>query len=287
MKGRVVIVGASGFLGGALVEWLRASGHEVVGVGRHAARTVDVVTPLDELATHVRRGDLIVCAAGLGIKDAPSDVALISGNLAIARSVADAVQAQDACLLLVSTADIWPLALRAGANERHEVLPDTAYGLSKLVAESALRERVVRGLRYTIARPSYVFGPGMFAGRLFPSVLAQATAGRVVLRGDAESVTDYLYLDDFNAAIVAMLERAAFEGEVVHVATGRLTRLVDAARAMIDALGVSAELVIDGAAGPRQAGPVSTERLHALGYEPRFDVEAGCRRWVSQMAASP
>ena len=239
------------------------------------------------LASLLEPSDVVIGAAGLGIKDASSNVELIRGNLAIARSVADAALARGARLLLVSSADLWPLAARAGASEQDEVLPDTAYGFSKLVAESALQERSGRGLRFAIARPSYVFGPGMFMNRLFPAVLRQAQTGRVVLKGDAESVTDFFYVEDFTMLIAAMLKRSPFEGEVVHAASGKLTRLVDAARAMIDALGSNAELVIDGAPGPRQAGAISIERARTFGFTPRFDVAAGCRRWVAQMGASP
>lgn len=285
MSGRVVIVGAGGFLGGALVAAMRASGHSVFGVGRRPAPGIDAVCEVAELASLLEPSDVVVCAAGLGIKDASSDLQLMRGNLAIARAVADAALTRGARLLFLSSADLWPLDARADAREEGEVLPDTAYGFSKLVAESALHERGRRGLRFSIARPSYVYGPGMFGQRLFPAVMRQAPSGRVVLKGDAEAGTDFLYVEDFTNAIAALVQRAPFEGEAIHVASGRLTSLADAARAMLRALGSNAELVIDGASGPRQSGPVSTERARALGFVPRFDVEAGCRRWVEQIGA--
>lgn len=287
MNVRVVVAGAGGFLGGALVPALRAGGHTVLGVGRRPARSVDVVCDLTSLADHLEPSDFVVGAAGLGVKDAASDVELIRGNLAVARGLANAALAREARLLMLSSADIWPLAARAGASEEQEVLPDTAYGFSKLVAESALHEHGRRGLRFAIARPSYVFGTGMFTGRLFPAVMRQAQAGRVVLTGDAGAGTDYLFVEDFTVALTAVLHGASFGGEVIHVASGQLTRLVDAAHAMLQALGSTAELVIDGAPGPRQAGPISIERARALGFAPRFDVEAGCRRWVEQVGAPP
>ena len=282
MSSRVVVLGAGGFLGGALVGALRSAGHEVLGVGRRAGTHVDVVGELVALGERLTPADVVVCAAGLAIKDASSEIELLRGNLGIARQAADAAASRGARLLLLSSADIWPLRERAGARESGEVLPDTAYGFSKLVAESALRERAARGLRFAIARPSYVYGPGMFAGRLFPGVMRQAASGRVVLAGDPEARTDYLYVDDFTDAILLMLQQARFDGEIIHVASGALTRLADAARSMIEVLGTKAELVIDGGPAPHQPGPVAVELLGAMGFVPRFDVAAGCRAWVAR-----
>ncbi|MBI1945855.1 MAG: SDR family oxidoreductase [Deltaproteobacteria bacterium] len=280
---RVVVVGAGGFLGGALVSALRSADTAVLGVGRRASATVDLVTPLERLGRALQRDDVVVCAAGLGVKDAANDVELLRGSLSVARGVASAAQGVGARLLLISSADIWPLALRGGAREVDDVEPDTAYGFSKLVAEQALCARRAQGLRYAVARPSYVFGPGMFAGRLFPAVLRQAPSGTIRLTGDRDATTDYLYVDDLTAAVRLLIERLSFDGEVVHVASGVLTRLADAARAMLDATGAKAEIVIEGAAGPRQQASVSTASLRALGFVARYDVTGGCRAWLEQL----
>jgi len=171
---KVVVVGATGFLGGALVDHFRAAGGAVVGFARRSGPRVDAAAPIETLGTVLEGGDLVVNAAGIPIKDAKDAVQLMADNLRITLEVARACLERKALLLHISSADIWPVADRNGADEDAPVVPDTPYGLSKLLAELALSDlRRRAGLSYAVVRPSYVVGPGMFQGRLFPAVLRQ------------------------------------------------------------------------------------------------------------------
>jgi dTDP-4-dehydrorhamnose reductase len=166
---RTVVVGASGFLGGAIVDHWRASGRPVVGVGRRLAGRVDVETTLDRLSALLATGDSVINAAGVAIKDAPGPTELISENLRIAAAVGQACAERGVRLLHISSADVWPITARSGAEEDAPVVPDTAYGLSKLIAELALSELRRSGtLDYAVLRPTYVVGPGMFEGAAVP-----------------------------------------------------------------------------------------------------------------------
>ncbi len=276
---RVVVTGARGFLGGALARSLRATGHDVLAVSRTMAPGVDVAAPLADLARHVRAGDVVVNAAGVPIKDAANDVALIRDNLAIAREVAGACATTGARLVHISSADIWPVDARDSAREADEPLPDTAYGLSKLAAERELTHAI-------ILRPSYVYGAGMFEGRVFGVVVKQARAGNtVVLRGDPESATDYVHVDDVARAVALLTERAPSSGCVFHVASGALTTLADLSCTLARHANPNADVRFDDVThGPRQRGPISTLALRSLGWLPTVALDEGCARYVREVA---
>jgi UDP-glucose 4-epimerase len=283
----VVVIGASGFLGGALVHALRATGRAVRGVGRRAAPTVDVVCDLASLASAVERDDIVVNAAGVAIKDAPDDVTLIRENLRIARAAADAADSRGARLVLVSSADIWPVDARPDAREDMPVLPDTAYGLSKLVAEQDLAARP--SLRSLVVRPTYVYGPGMFEGRVFASVVKQASAGEVVLRGDPKSRTDYVFIDDVTRGLMHLIDSPAAWADgtrTFHLASGTLTSLEDLVRSLVAATGREARVRWEASSPARiQQGPLSTQRMRELGFTPRHDLSSGCAAFVASRGA--
>lgn len=292
MTDRVIVVGAAGFLGGSLVRALRAEGRRVLGVSRRAAPTVDIALAGEEglavdLVSHLGVDDVVINAAGVAIKDAASEVALIRENLRIARAVGDACARVGARLLHVSSADIWPLADRAGAAEERKPLPDTSYGLSKLIAELDLSG--MRGLACLCVRPTYVYGPGMFEGRVFGGVMRQAREGAVVMRGDPNSATDYLYIDDFVEAVRLLLgikARAEWDGRVFHAASGVLLTLEEVARVLIEAVAADsgrprASLRFETqTASPRQEGTVSVARMRSLGFAPRVTFAEGCTAYV-------
>jgi nucleoside-diphosphate-sugar epimerase len=275
---RVVVTGARGFLGGALARSLRREGHHVVAMSRAPAPGVDVAAPLADLSRHVRAGDVVVNAAGVPIKDAASDVAVIRDNLAIAREVARACAMNGARLVHISSADIWPLDARDGAREDDAPLPDTAYGLSKLAAERELSPQ------HVVVRPTYVYGAGMFEGRVFASVVKQARAGNtVILRGDPESTTDYVHVDDVARAVSLLLSSAS---GIFHVASGTLTPLADLARTLAHAANPRAEVRFDDVTQvPRQRGTVSTAALRALGWSPEVSLDEGCARYAREVPA--
>jgi dTDP-4-dehydrorhamnose reductase len=280
---RTVVVGASGFLGGAIVAHLRGQGRPVVGVGRRPHARVDVVAVPGGLAPLLTGDDLVVNAAGVGIKDAAGPIALIADNLRVAAEVGRACAQAGARLLHVSSGDIWPLSERAGADEGTSVVPDSAYGLSKLLAELALSDLARRtGLRHALVRPTYVVGPGMFENRLFPAVLRQIDAGSVRLTGDPEAATDYLFIDDFLRAVELVVARAPFDGACFHVASGALSTLSETARALVAAAGAQVPIVFEEVRpGARQAGCLSINRIAQLGFTPAFDLARMCRAFVA------
>ena len=123
----------------------------------------------------------------------------------------------------------------------------------------------------------------MFEGRVFGAVVKQARAGNtVVLRGDPESATDYVHVDDIARAVSLLLSSTS---GIFHVASGTLTTLADLARTLARHANPNADVRFDDVThGPRQRGPVSTQALRALGWSPTVSLDDGCARYVREVS---
>lgn len=166
-------------------------------------------------------------------------------------------------------------------TEEAPLRPESAYGLGKQLGEKMIRYAARRGqLRYVIARTANVYG-GSAAGGGSRSVvdlsLERIRAGRKLeCWGDGAQARDFLFVDDFVAATLALLALDA-DALTVNVSTGRGTTLRRLFEIVSEVTGVAAEIAPRPAAYVGVANSVlSPARLAALtGWLPRWNVEEG------------
>mgnify|MGYP002651034827 FL=1 len=167
---RILVTGASGFVGRALVEGLAAAGHTVRAAMRQPAdvfpRSVEVVAVSDltrpvEWRALLNRTETVVHLAGIahagpGIAEEAYDRV---NRLATAELAAAAKAVGIHHLVFVSSirAQSGPSAT-APLRETDAPQPTDAYGRSKLAAEDAVR---ASGVPHTILRPVLIYGPGV------------------------------------------------------------------------------------------------------------------------------
>jgi dTDP-4-dehydrorhamnose reductase len=155
---RILLLGASGFVGGGLWTALSAR-HEVVGTC--SSRDVDGLLRLDlrdaaALAELVRRDfDLVIHCAGLvdlvAAETAPELARRL--NVESVRTVRDALRDSPTTVVLISTDNVFAGTAEA-YTELDEPGPVNAYGRSKLAAEQVLAEDP----RHLVVRIPMIFG---------------------------------------------------------------------------------------------------------------------------------
>jgi UDP-glucose 4-epimerase len=167
---RILVTGASGFIGRALVEGLAGAGHTVRAAMRQPAdvfpRSVEVVAVSDltrpvEWRALLKGMETVVHLAGIahagsGIAEDAYDRV---NRLATAELAAAAKAVGIGHLVFVSSirAQSGPSAA-ATLSEADPPQPTDPYGRSKLAAEDALRSA---GVPHTILRPVLIYGPGV------------------------------------------------------------------------------------------------------------------------------
>ncbi len=245
---KVLVTGATGFLGAHTVGALIAAGHEVLAMGRDPERLsgIQARTVLADLrdGAAVARAcagvDAVVHTAALSAAWGKRDD-FVALNLTGTRHVLDAC-ARHGVRRLVHISS--PAVIFDGFDQINT--PDDApfparfssyYALTKKLAEDAVRASPVEAI---ILRPKAIYGPGDRS--LLPRLVAAARAGRLPQIGDGQNAIELTYVSDAVGAILLALERGQ-AGRVPYTVTGgQAVRLWDAIRTLLTRLGVSSRL---------------------------------------------
>jgi nucleoside-diphosphate-sugar epimerase len=247
---RVVVTGATGFLGGATARRLARAGHDVLGTGR----ALDAGARLEADGVGFRAADVRDAAAVRELcqgAEAVVHCAALSSPWGRAsefegvnrRGTEHVVQACRAHgvrrLVHVSTPGIY-----FGFRDRRDVAetdalprrPANDYVRTKLAAERVVERAHGEGLDTVTLRPRAIYGPGDTV--VLPRLIRALEAGRLPRIGDGRTVMDLTYIDNATQAVELALGAAAdVSGRAYNVTDGQpvaLWPLVDDLCARLD-----------------------------------------------------
>jgi UDP-glucose 4-epimerase len=243
---KLLVTGATGFLGWRTSVLLRERGHEVVavarpgGVARAHAVGLDAVE-LDAGGSEIRT--LVEgCGAVLHFAGIPDPARAREDPVrAIRENAGTTVNLLEACAAY-GAGLVYPSTIRAAVDP-----PPDVYALSKCLGEIACR---LHPARATVVRLTSVFGPGQVAREGATGAIARFAAnaleGRpIVIDGDPERTRDFVYVDDVAPALEAIVLDERWN-ETITLASGRPASLRRAAELVVAAVGGSVPIETPG-----------------------------------------
>lgn len=203
LDGKILITGASGFIGSRLRDELLASGSDVVAIrrpGSPAATTGRSVeadyaqVPALERIIGEEKPDYVLHVAGVTKGNSYEDFRL--GNVMPTRNLLTAVCREHPdtkrFVLVSSLTSYGPSATSAPHREENPPRPIEYYGQSKLEAERVVEEESAN-VPWTIVRPSGVYGPGDVE---YFNLFKSAMRGWNVFFGNRNRCMSIIYVDD-------------------------------------------------------------------------------------------
>jgi len=213
--GRVLVTGAAGFLGGALVERLARSGEKVVisdldrGAESPAGLTpCDLTQPRQVDALLQDRGiDTVIHAGAVSgpmvMADRPLDIWRINA-MGTAHLLEAARRNRVGRFVLCSSIDVYGPSASGTIDEDTAFAPESVYGASKVAAEAAMTGYIrEHGIDALAVRFSWIYGPGRRTPTTLERLIRAGLTGETVPLGEAASQrTHYVFIDDAVAGVL-------------------------------------------------------------------------------------
>jgi len=314
---RILVTGANGFVGSALIPILKSREHQIRASVRRPGITPvpdTVVTgdvgPDTDWAQALHGIDAVVhLAARVHQMDNPSDPSLVIDayrriNVEGTRRLGEAAAAAGVRrMIFVST--IKAVTENSGdtpVTEATPPAPDTPYGITKLEGERALREIGERtGLETVILRPPLVYGPGV--GANFLRLLVLCRNAPPLPLGAVHNRRSLIFVGNLAGAIASCVEHPAAAGKCFLVHDGKVLSTPELIRTLAGLMYRPARLfsvpspllrgaltlVGRGDAYERLAASLELDDRHlrqTLGWQPFWSHEDGLRLTVEWFNAS-
>jgi nucleoside-diphosphate-sugar epimerase len=272
--GKVLVSGASGFIGRHLVARLRADGHETIEAGSASGDVAEPATwkafPPADVVVHLAARSFVPDSW-----DAPG--AFLRTNLTGTIEALEYCRAHGARLVFPSSY-MYGDVLTQPIGERSALVAKNPYALSKKLAEEACQFFAEQfGVSVTIFRPFNIYGPGQAGTFLVPTIISQVTGGTEVRVRDLEPRRDYVYVLDVVDAMARAVARERGCG-VLNIGSGTSHSVADLIHTIQQVWGTDLPVrsdavrrkgeIMDTVADVSRAGEL-------LGWKPRFTLRQG------------
>jgi nucleoside-diphosphate-sugar epimerase len=318
---RVVVTGAAGFVGRALVTRLVAQGDSVARLVRRRTGDLDAHVYVADLGREALPRDCFDGAetvfhlAGrtpFSPRESDEASALQRVNVEGTRAVAEAARAAGARFVFVSSVAVYGPRADGPVEEDSPLLGWSLYARSKTDGEAVVRAFAASGPASVIVRPAPVYGPGHH-GRL-SRMLGAARRG-LFPRPPAGGVRSHLHVENLLDALLLLSLHPAADGGTFNAADAEPVSareifdaavplcqvpplvppvpewLLRAAAAAGDVAGrlLGRPLPFDSNALDRLCSPfvVSTRRLESLGWKPRRSLRESLPVLLGRKGMSP
>jgi NDP-hexose 4-ketoreductase len=287
---RLLIIGASGFIGEQVRSRALAAGMEVVTAGRsdcadslrhyHADLAADAADTVAALLAEVAPDAVVNCAgATTGELDAMAAVN-VTGVYTLTRAMLMA-KAPPRLVHLGSAAEYGRAEPGVSVSEQAVPRPAAVYGVTKLAGTRLVELAAAAGLDGVVLRVFNSLGPGTPQSNLPGKVAAElhrALANGTAIRlGSLDTVRDFIDVRDVADAVLAAAVAPALAHRVLNIGSGRGVPVRVMVEELLSIAGYTGEIHED-SAGPPRATDIPWQEasitcaIEDLGWTPRRDL---------------
>lgn len=284
---RILLTGASGFIGRQIASALVEQGHEVIAVSREGCAPVAGIQALamdvlDE-AQHARiaavKADILIHSAWITTHGvywtSPENTRWEAATLALAKAF---IASGGKRIVGIGTCVEYDLTRSTPLDETTSALaPHTPYGRAKLRTWAALRALADEaGIEAAWCRLFHLYGPGEGRERLVPAVILPLLRGEEARTSPGTQIRDFLSSIEAGRAIAHIALSSAIGP--VNIGSGAPISIATLVTMLADMLG-RRDLLRLGAFPLRPDDPAviipKTERLAATGFTLKTDLARG------------
>jgi UDP-glucuronate 4-epimerase len=301
MTGTVLVTGAAGLVGRALLRQLTAAGRPVLAIDRIATEISGVaVTAIDLTETHALHAlagrqalaGILHCGAISGPmvgKEKPFSI--VETNIVGTANMLELARIHAVPrFVYCSSASVYGSTGGAPIDAATPPRPSTVYGASKVASEQLVnayaREHGVSGVSL---RLSWIYGPERSTSCVLRRMIAAGIAGEdLALPFGGGFPRQYIHVEDAAAALIAALDAPSLPETHYDVTGGRVDTLDEVAALVMAAFpGVRITLrdgpdPLDDHHGPIEIAPARRD----LGYRPEIGLAEGIAGFAAAMRAA-
>jgi GDP-L-fucose synthase len=289
----VIVAGATGLAGSAIVKAFESRGQSVVGINRSVLNLMDAKATVDFIAK--AEPSLIIDAAakvgGIGANNA-YPVEFLSDNLTIQSNLMSAAhKAGVPNFVFLGSSCIYPRDCAQPIKEEYLMTgpleeTNSAYAIAKIAGIELINSyRKEYGNKWISLMPTNLYGPrdnfDLTASHVLPAFIrrfieaAESGADKVTLWGSGTPLREFLHVDDLAQAVVVASEK--YDSSLhLNVGLGEDLTIKDLAKRVAEAAGYTGKIEWDSSkpdGTPRKVLDVS--RVKALGWKPTITLDEG------------
>lgn len=284
MTKKILVTGAGGFIGGALVDYLNKKNEPVLGLNSALLDVTDKQS-VDKLASE-EIGHVIHMAGKTFVPRSWEEPAeFIETNTFGTLNMLEFCRKHEIPMTYIS-AYIYGPPEKNPIKETDKINPNNPYAKSKYMAEELCEFYAKQfGVKVSIIRPFNVYGAGQKESFLIPQIIGHAMREDSIRVLDLAPMRDYIYLEDLLEAIYLTVKKVQ-EYDVFNVGSGISYSVGEVIDMVQRILGSNKPVECKNQTRRNELNNVVADITHAkevLGWEPAHTLEQGLAEMIGEL----
>jgi len=287
---KVLLLGSEGFVGQNLIDGLKEK-HElltadVLNSGTHTNYTKFDITNIDETYSLIKNIDVVINLVTHTLTQSLNDV-ISNANT----NIIGLLNVLEACrknkikkTIFTSASSIIGIPNTFSVDEKHSVMPQTAYGITKMAAEHYHRlYKEIYDLNHVIFRFFNIYGPYQTNG-IIPSFHKKLINNEpITVFGEGKQIRDFVFIRDVIPFFDNVITSSKFDNQTYNLGTGNGTTIMEVIEKFSKLLSVKPKIDFQ----PERPGEIgnfvanTNFLLSEFGFKPETSVEDGLKDTIS------